>query len=192
MMRTSIGTVLLIALVGAAGCKGQTKYKPDPQTQADLDTCKKNLDAKDQLIKAEEEENARMMREQGSGAQIVVAIEGNALTVKPGAPGEVRPIDDKQAALASKEFLDVVARSRGAIQKCYEQALKNNTRLQAQTITLTVSASFGASGTYKDASFEPSLGNPFDACIKTVASKWSLPSNSPAMTFKAQVSLTPS
>lgn len=192
MMRTSIGTVLLIALAGAAGCKGQTKYKPDPQTQADLDTCKKNLDAKDQLIKAEEEENARMMREQGSGAQIVVAIEGNALTVKPGAPGEVRPIDDKQAALASKEFLDVVARSRGAIQKCYEQALKNNTRLQAQTITLTVSASFGASGTYKDASFEPSLGNPFDACIKTVASKWSLPSNSPAMTFKAQVSLTPS
>lgn len=192
MMRTSIGTVLLIALAGAAGCKGETKYKPDPQTQADLDTCKKNLDAKDQLAKAEEAENARMMREQGSGAQIVVAIEGNALTVKPGAPGEVRPIDDKQAALASKEFLDVVARSRGAIQKCYEQALKNNTRLQAQTITLTVSASFGASGTYKDASFQPSLGNPFDACIKTVASKWSLPSNSPAMTFKAQVSLTPS
>jgi hypothetical protein len=192
MMRTSIGTVLLLALVGAAGCKGETKYKPDPQTQAALDTCKTNSDAKDKRIAALEADNARMLREQGSGAQILVAIEGNALTVKPGAPGEVRPIDDKQAALASKEFLDVVARSRGAIQKCYEQALKNNTRLQAQTITLTVSASFGASGTYKDASFQPSLGNPFDACIKTVASKWSLPSNSPAMTFKAQVSLTPS
>jgi len=27
----------------------------------------------------------------------------------------------------SKEFLSVVAKSRGAIQKCYEQALKKNT-----------------------------------------------------------------
>ena len=192
MMRTSIATVLYIALAASTGCKGKTVFKPDPQTQSDLDTCKKNLAEKDKLIKAEEEENARMMRDQGSGNEIVVSIEGNALIVKPAGPGEVRPVDDKQAAQASKEFLNVVARSRGAIQKCYEQALKNNTRLQAETITLTVSASFAQSGTYKDASFAPSLGNPFDACIKTVASKWQLPQNSPAMTFKAQVSLTPS
>ena len=57
-------------------------------------------------------------------------------------PGEVRPIDDKAAAAASKKFIDVVEKSRGAIQKCYEQALKKNTGLQATTITLTVTASF--------------------------------------------------
>ena len=107
-------------------------------------------------------------------------------------PGEVRPIDDKATAAASKEFLDVVAKSRGAIQKCYEQALKKNTGLQAKTITLSVSASFSNAGAYKSASFSPSLGDTFDNCIKTVASKWQLPANSPAMTFKAQVSLTPS
>ncbi|MDQ3364088.1 MAG: hypothetical protein M3680_01475 [Myxococcota bacterium] len=178
--------------VAGAGCKGETVVKPDPQTKADLEQCQKDKAEKDKLIKAVEEENARLMRGQGSAGEIVVAIEGTALTVRPGKPGEVRPIDDKAAAAASKEFLDVVARSRGAIQKCYEQALKKNTGLQAKTITLTVSASFSAAGAYKTSSFAPSLGDTFDNCIRTVASKWALPTNSPAMTFKAQVSLTPS
>lgn len=192
MMRTSIATVLTIALAAATGCKGQTVVKPDPQTQTALDNCNKNLQEKDKLVAALQAENSDLERKQGSGNEIVVSIEGNALTVKPGLPGEVRPVDDKVAATASKEFLNVVARSRGEIQRCYEKALKNNTRLQAETITLTVSASFEKSGAFKDASFAPSLGTPFDGCIKTVASKWALPTDSPAMTFKAQVSLTPS
>ena len=134
----------------------------------------------------------------GSGGQceVVVAIEGNALTVKAGGGGgggtATPPVDQKAAAAGTKEFLDVVAKSRGAIQKCYEQALKKNANLQAKTVTLTVSASFSQAGQYRDSSFAPSLGDTFDNCIKTVASKWQLPTNSPAMTFKAQVSLTPS
>lgn len=189
-MRTS--SLVLSCLLMVAACKGETVVKPDPQTQQDLDACKKNMAEKDKLIKDIEEENARLMRGQGSGAEIVVSIEGNALTVRPGRPGEVRPVDDKQAAAASKEFLDVVAKSRGAIQKCYEQALKKNTGLQARTVTLTVSASFSQAGAYKTSSFAPSLGSTFDSCIQAVAQRWALPTNSPAMTFKAQVSLTPS
>lgn len=182
-----LGFHLVFATVA---CKGETVTKPDPQTLADLDQCKKSLAEKDKLIKAVEEENARLLRE-GAG-EIVVAIEGNALTVKPGGQGVVRPIDDKAVASASKDFLDVVAKSRGAIQKCYEQALKKNTSLQARTVTLNVSASFAQSGAYHGSQFSPSLGDTFDACMKTVASKWKLQANTPAMSFKAQVSLTPS
>ncbi|HEY6176539.1 MAG TPA: hypothetical protein VIX73_18915 [Kofleriaceae bacterium] len=190
MTRTSIVATLIVVGLGA-GCKGEKVIQPDPQTKADLEQCLKDKAEKEKLIKAEEDENARLMREKGSGAEIVVSIEGNALTVKPGAPGEVRPIDDKVAGEASKEFLNVVEKSRGAIQKCYEQALKKNTGLQAKTVTLSVSASFTA-GQFKSSNFAPSLGDTFDACIRTVASKWTLPLTSPAMTFKAQVSLTPS
>jgi hypothetical protein len=190
MRRTSI--VILFAGALAAGCKGETVVKDNPDTLRDLDICKKTLEEKNKLVQAIQDENARLMRGQGAAGEIVVAIEGNALTVRPGQPGQVRPIDDKQAAAASKEFLDVVAKSRGAIQKCYEQALKKNTNLQAKTVTLTVSASFSQAGAYQNANFSPSLGDTFDNCIKTVASKWALPQSSPAMTFKAQVSLTPS
>jgi hypothetical protein len=197
--KTRLGSVGAVAMavaasvtLGATGCKGETVVKPDPQTKADLDACLASKTEKDKLCKSLEDENARLMREQGSGAEIVVAIEGTALTVKPGRPGEVRPIDDKAAGEASRQFIDVVAKSRGAIQKCYEQALKKDTSLQARTVTLTVSASFSEAGAYKNASFAPSLGDSFDACMKTLASKWSLPQSSPAMTFRTQVALTPS
>ena len=137
---------LMMALGTMSGCKGEKVIQPDPQTKADLDQCLKDKAEKDKLIKAEEDENARLMREKGSGAEIVVSIEGNALTVRPGKPGEVRPLDDKVVGDVSKEFLNVVEKSRGAIQKCYEQALKKNTGLQARTVTLKLSASFASSG----------------------------------------------
>lgn len=193
MTRTSISTTLavLVTLGTMAGCKGDKVIQPDPKTQADLDQCLRDKAEKDKLIKSEEDENAALMREKSSGKEIVVAIEGNLMTVKPGAPGEVRPIDDKVVGEAAKQFQNVVERSRGAIQKCYEQALKKDTGLQARTVTLSVSASF-TSGQFKGSNFAPSLGDTFDACIRTVASKWTLPPSAPAMTFKAQVSLTPS
>jgi hypothetical protein len=197
MTRQRIVIVLssMLAASFAVACKGETKTVPDPQTQSDLDACRKNGAEKDKLIKAVQDENdyLRSHAGSGSGGEITVVIEGNALTVKPGGGGASGPpVDPKVAAAASKEFLDLVARSRGAIQKCYEQALKKNTGLQARIITLTVQASFGSSGGFKDSSFSPSLGDTFDQCMKTVASKWVLPQNSPAMNFKAQVSLTPS
>jgi len=193
MACTSIVSALtvLMTLGAVAGCKGEKVIQPDPQTKADLDLCLKDKAEKEKLIKAVEDENAQLMREKGKGAEIVVAIEGNALTVRPGSPGEVHPLDDKVVGEASREFINVVERSRGAIQKCYEQALKKNTGLQAKPVTLSVQASFAA-GQVKGSNFAPSLGDTFDACIRTVASKWALPTSSPAMTFKAQVSLTPS
>ena len=188
-------TFISIAVVGlalGAGCKGEKVVEADPRTKADLEQCLRDKAEKDKLIKAVEEENARLMRGQSAGGEIVIAIEGNALTVKPGKPGTVPPIDEKAAAAASREFLDVVAKSRGAIQKCYEQALKSNNAPQAKTVTLTVSASFSQAGAYRTAAFSPSLGDTFDRCIRNVAEKWSLPQSSPAMQFRAQVSLTPS
>ncbi len=187
MMRRAI----FVFLLAAAGCKGETVVKPDQETVTALDNCKNSLTEKDKRIAQLQDENAELMRGKGSN-EIVVSIEGNALTVKASGGGGPPPVDDKVAAAASKEFLNVVAKSRGAIQKCYEQALKKGAASQAKTNTLTVEASFTSAGAFRESAFSPSLGDAFDSCIKTVASKWQLPQNSPAMTFKAQVSLTPS
>ncbi len=195
-MRTHLIKLVMLATTAFAGCKGETKTVDNPQTLDDLKKCQEAKAEKDKLIAQLTDEKAQWMRNAGSGGgEITVVIEGNALTVKGGTGGGGGgnpPVDTKLAAEASKQFIDVVAKSRGAIQKCYEAALKKDTSLQAKTITLTVSASFSSTGAYRDASFSPSLGSTFDQCIKTVASKWALPQNSPAMTFKAQVSLTPS
>jgi hypothetical protein len=194
-MRTPIAILAALLVAGGSACRGKADApQENPQTKLDLDQCNKDKAEKDRLIKAEEDENARLMREKGSGGgEIVVSLEGNLMTVKPAGPGEpAHPIDDKATAAASKEFVNVVEKSRGAIQKCYEQALKKNSGLQSRSVTLSVQASFAKSGAYSNAAFSPSLGDVFDICIRTVASKWTLSTTSPAMTFKAQVSLTPS
>jgi len=191
-MRRSPLVALTVVTSLVAGCGKEKVIQVDPQTKMDLDQCLKDKAEKDKLNQSLLDDKARMERETPKTGEIVVSIEGDLIKVKPGKPGEYRPIDDKAAGAASKEFLDVVAKSRGAIQKCYEQALKKDSGLQARSVTLVVSASFAQSGSFVNSSFAPSLGGTFDTCIHTVASKWVLPTNSPAMTFKAQVSLTPS
>jgi len=191
MARKPIAILLPIAC--ALGCKGETVVKQDPELVREIDVCKKTLEESKKYVQALEAEKARLERGP-TGTEIVVAIEGNMFTVRPAKPGEARPVDDKVAAAASKEFYDVVAKSRGAIQKCYEQVLKKDTSLQNRTVTLTVSASFSGQGAYQNSSFHATqnLGDSFDNCMKTIAQKWTLPLNSQTMTFKAQVSLTPS
>lgn len=193
MMRTThlavFGAVALVA------CKGETVVKIDPATQTSLDNCKKDFDEQKKLIATLQEQNTQLQGKQPVAGELVVTIEGDILKIKPSQGGGTPvgpPPDNKAALAASTEFLNVVRKSRGAIQKCYEQALKKTTGLQSKTVTLTVSASFSQQGAYKNANFSPSLGDTFDTCIRAVASKWVLPQNSPAMTFQAQVSLTPS
>ena len=188
MMRAAL---LAFVAIGAFGCKGDTVVKIDPQTKTDLDNCNQTLKDQKALIAQLQEENTKLQTKQVA-SEVTLKIEGTALTVRPGQPGQPPPpMDDKASIAASNEFLDVVRKSKGAIQKCYEQALKKTTGLQNKPITLVVQASFANSGAYKNASFSPSLGDTFDACIRAVATRWVLPANSPAMNFVAQVALTP-
>ena len=190
-IHTPCNILLFVILAGACSGKTETVTAIDPKTKTDLDNCLVSLKTTKDLVSSLQAENVSLQQKRPA-SEIVVTIEGNALTVKPGKPGEVRPIDDAAAKVASKEFIDLVRKSRGPIQKCYEQALKKTPSLQSKTVTLTVSATFAQSGTYQSARFSPTLGGTFDSCMASVASKWALPQNSPAMSFQTQVSLTPS
>ena len=188
-------SVVVFALGLGAGCKGETVIKADPQTQADLDAANATLAEKNKLLASLQDQVAKCQGPaQPSPNDIVVAIEGTVLTVKPavGGTGTFRPVSDEAAGESAGKFTDLVAKSRGAIQKCYEQALKKDTSLQARTVTLNVSSTFNAEGAHTGSSFTPSLGSAFDECIRAIAAKWSLTKNLPVKNFKAQVSLVPS
>lgn len=193
MTRRSATATLLALVASVAACKSPAP-KDKPETIARLTDCEERLAKlaeKDKLIATYEGEIARLKLESG-GQEFRLAIEGDALVVKARPQGSGgAPIDDKLAAELSSKFIDVVNKSRGSIQKCYEQALKKNDSLQARTISLKVSASFSAAGEYVRASFSPPLGDVFDACIKNVAARWKLPPASQGMTFQATVSLSP-
>ncbi len=181
--------IAIFLVLAVAGCKGDTVYKPDPNTQSELDKCKKDRDDLTAYKQKLEKENADLMARGSNGGEIVVTIEGNLVKPIHGRSAAAAAAACRSIAKAAIAFQNVVEKSRGAIQKCYEQALKKNSTLR---VTLTVMASFTSTGAYRQASFQPSLGDVFDNCMKSIATHWVVPTNSPAMTFRAQVQLTPS
>jgi hypothetical protein len=191
MMRTP--SAILAALVAAVlpACKTKEVVKPDPETVQALADCKRDKEEKDKYIAKLQEQSVAQQVDKSGGA-IVVTIEGGAMTVRAGQPGGTLPIDEKAAAAGVQDFLAILERSRGAIQKCYEQALKKRDGLHAREVSLTVLATFGPNGAVESSSSAPSLGEPFDGCFKQVALKWTLKASSASMTYRQVVQLKPS
>jgi hypothetical protein len=192
---SSFVSLSVIAALLATGCKGETVVKDNPQTLDELERCKKNGEEQAKLVKALEDEKARLAMNQapppGEG-EIMVTIENDILVVKPPGNGSVPKVDPKVAAALSQQFIDTVGKARGGIQKCYEQVLKKDSSLQNRTVRLTITSQFTATGSHKSSSFSPNLGDSFDTCMKAIAAKWTMPPNGPITTFRAPVSLTPS
>jgi len=191
-LAVAFAVTLATGLASSAGCKGSTVYKDNPDTVAKLDALEKQVTAQKAGLDQCDKDRADAARAAVQPGEIVVTIEGDALVVKPHTGGGGEPaIPDAVSTKESQAFLDIVSKSRGAIQKCYEQALKKNTGLQARTVSLKISASFSSTGDFTRTSFNPSLGDTFDACLRNVASKWKIPAPPAAMTFQANVSLSP-
>jgi hypothetical protein len=186
------GLLLLVLTLGAvAACKPKKEFVDRPETLDSLKKCQDNAEENKKLIASYEAEIRRLETKGSTGGEILVTFEGDVLTVKPPGPGGNLPVDRTVAAKQSQSFVDIVHKSRGAIQKCYEQALKKDASLQARTVTLHVSASFSAAGQFQKTSFTPSVSAAFDSCMRGVATKWQIPATTQAMTFQAQVSLSP-
>jgi len=186
--------VALVLLAGGAGCKGSTTVKDNPETLKRLDDLSTKLKDKDAYIKTLEADVAACKLAGANANEFVVTIQGDALEVKARPTGSGGPsVSDAVAVELSQKFIELVRKSRGQIQKCYEQALKKNASLQARTISLTVTARYGATGDVTKSSFRPdSLGSAFDACMQGVAKSWKLPAEASGMSFQSTVTLSPS
>jgi hypothetical protein len=99
------------------------------------------------------------------------------------------PVDDQAAAKASKAFLDAVAGSRSAIQKCHAAAVHSDPAL-AKPVALSITARFNPSGMSEKVLLTPFVSQDFEACMQAIATTWKLELTS-AMTFKANITLTP-
>jgi hypothetical protein len=184
----------VVVVVGALGaCKGGAP-RDTPATLARLEDCTAQLAKladKDRLIAGYEAEIARLKLAGEGGAAYTFVIEGDALAMRSRPGGGGGALDDKKADALAGEFLALVGRSRPQIQKCYEQALKRNSALEARTVPLRVSATFAATGAMQRAAFSPSLGDPFESCMRGVAGRWKLTAPGASATFQATVTLSP-
>jgi len=186
------------ALAALAGCKGATVVKDNPEVVSRLKECTEKTKSKDELITTYEGEIARLKLASGgaaTGNELVMRIDGDVLAVTarpPGSGGGAPEVSDAVAVELGQKFIDNVRKSRGNIQKCYEQALKKNSSIQARTITLQVSAKFTSTGDVGKSSFRPDLGSAFDQCMGSVAARWKLTPQAAGLSYETTVSLSPS
>jgi hypothetical protein len=185
MLRLGVTFGLIALALGA--CKGKTKYKEDPETAQKLTDCEKNLKEKEAYIATLEKRLA-----DGDGAAVVVNIEGEAMKISGKGPHE-RTVEGggPEDLKLYEAFVAALRKSRGSIQKCYQNALKNNATLQARSVTLIIEVSYRSSGQVTDARFSPRIDQTFDRCMDAVAKRWTLPAMPRAVAFNYKQTLTP-
>jgi hypothetical protein len=189
MFRLCLTAVLVAAFALALGaCKGKTKYKDDPETTQKLTDCEKNLKEKEAYIATLEKRLA-----DGAGALVTVSIEGEAMKISGKGPHESTDGEKGNAADAKlyEAFVASLRKSRGSIQKCYQNALKNNATLQARSVTLNIEVQYKTSGSVTEARFSPRIDPGFDRCMNSVARRWTLPAMPRAVAFNYKQTLTP-
>lgn len=188
-----IRTLLLAALLLPA-CKAKTEVRDNPETASQLAACEKSVADKDAYIATLEERVTDL--ESKAGESVVVTIEGEAMEITagknrgPSAGAGVAGGSAKDAELY-ESFVQSLKRSRGAIQKCYQSALKKNSALAARTITLDIAVDYRINGKVANASFSPRVSDQFNACMRTVADKWTLPAMPRSVSFAYKQTLTP-
>lgn len=184
--------VVLVAACAAAlgACKGKKQVQDSPETVQKLTDCEENLAEKQTYIATLEK---RLTELEGAGGEVVVNIEGEAMTISGKGPSERSgsPRGNADDARLYEAFVASLRRSRGSIQKCYQNALKNNATLQSRSVTLDIEVAYRTSGEVSGATFNPRIDESFDRCMDAVARRWTLPAMPTAVSFNYRQTLTP-
>lgn len=190
-MRSSLALVTLALALSVAACKGKETVKADPQTLKDKEDCLKALEDKKTYIASLEKQIADLQLAGSSG--VLVTIQGEAMQISGKGPHQQagEPAGSADDAKLYEAFVASLKKSRGSIQKCYQAALKNNTQLQARTVTLNIQVDYKTSGSVAKSGFEPKISEGFDQCMEAVARRWDLPAMPRSVTFAYRQTLTP-
>lgn len=184
---------LCLALVCGA-CTGETKIKDNPENLKAIETYKGKVAEKDGYIKQLEAKIYDLEKADKGADEIVVSITGDTIEIKKGK--DKGPSVRKGGPVAKdeelyKEFVAHVRKSRGSIQRCYTNALKKDSSLEARETTLKLSVRFKADGSAGKSTFKPRISAAFNTCMSSVTKRWKLTGTRQAITFQQPVTLTP-
>jgi len=190
----------LVVALGAAfaaslwACGKKEVKVPDPQTEADLVACRDKVGDQDELRSLLEKEIADLKLGSTTGDEVIVTIEGDIVTIKAGkgkGPNQGEPKGNAKDEALYDQFIARVKSSRGAIKKCYQNALKKDSKLQARTVSLNIQVNYLTSGKMSSATFNPRISPNFDTCMGSIAGRWTLPAAPRKVAFQTKMMLTP-
>jgi transcription termination factor NusA len=159
------------AAAGGAGC-GSCKQEPCvDKSKAELEACKLNSDRLQAEVNSLKRQLAQALANPGSIKvdPSVLVIDGKPIRVNP----REGSLTQEQAAETLRQNLK---QNYGALQSCYERAMKKNTALTHQRIVLTVGFQVQPSGTPANITISPNYDSLMMDCLKKAIMRWRFPS----------------
>jgi len=189
------GLVVVLGVVAAAGCgKKGGDGKKVQELATKLDECTVDL-SKTKVLNDTCQKD--LVSAQGSvdTSTVTVKVVGDVLTLeaRKSSGGHTTPPEytSEEAQVVYAAAIRVIRDNRGAIQACYDRALKQDNSLANQTIKATLDFTVSSKGEISKASVQPKIGKSFNDCVITNMKGWrftGLPNKS--MNVSAPVTLT--
>jgi hypothetical protein len=158
------GLLAALVSVGGSGCKHEPCVDA---SKAGLEECKLNVDRLQAEVNSLKRQLAQALADPGSITvdPSVLAIDGKPIKVNP-----------REGSLTQDQVVATMKQNRGVLQSCYERAMKKNTALTHQRITLTVGFQVLPSGMPAEVSISPNYDSTMMDCMKKAIMRWRFPS----------------
>jgi hypothetical protein len=176
--------VLSLALAGCAkqGCSGEQQPCVD-KSKPELDSCRANADKLQAEINTLKRQLAQALASPGS-----IKVDPSVLVID----GKPIKVTAPESSLTQDQVVTTIRQNKGVLQQCYERAMKKNTALTHQKITLTLGFKVKPTGNAADISISPNYDSMMIDCMKKAIMRWRFPTFSgQPVGVESPVTLTP-
>jgi hypothetical protein len=163
-MQGAVLSVMMATLGACGGCKSEPcedKSKPE------LESCKSAQEKLQTEVNSLKRQLAQALSNPGT-----IKIDPSVLVID-GKPIKVNP---REGSLTQSQVILTMQQNRGVLQACYERAMKKNTALTHQRVTLTVGFEVAPSGVAQSISISPNYDSLMMDCMKKAILRWRFPS----------------
>ncbi len=166
-MRSAL-TMLLGLALSLPACGGKQKPCVD-KSKAGLAKCNAQVETLQKQLNDLKIKLAQALANPGT-----IKVDPELLTlVGPG--GKKRKITLREGTLKQTEVIRVFRLGKGALQACYNRALKRNSSLHHASLTLNLAFKVRASGTPMGISVRPNRDAKMSDCMKKAIRRWKFP-----------------
>jgi hypothetical protein len=165
--RVLTATWLAALILSIPGCGGCERKEPC------VDNSKPQLDECRVLADRLQSENNSLKRQlaQALANPETIKVDPSVLTID----GKPIRVEVKEGSLSEQQVIATMRQNKGVLQACYERAMKKNTALTHQKITLTVGFRVRPDGTLDNLNISPNYDSLMIDCMKKAVLRWRFP-----------------
>lgn len=182
--RGAAGALLLLLPLTLTACKCGQEQPCVDSSKPELEQCKLTGDKLQSEIN-----NLKRLLAQALASPGTIKIDPSVLTIG-GKP--IKVVAPKEGSLSQEQVVATIRMNKGVLQACYERAMKKNTALTHQKITLTLAFQVKPAGNAADISISPNYDSMMIDCMKKAIVRWHFPTfTGQPVGVESPITLTP-